>query len=232
MNTVVLVHGAWHGTWCWAEVVSRLDAVGVPHAEVELPFTGHDDDIAATRAALDGIDGPKVLVGHSYGGLVVSGAGEGRSDLAHLVYLCAVLVQSGETILEEFGRIPELPPSRVLEGMVIHDDGTSSIDPTLAVPAFYALSPQDAAREAVARLRPMNAESFGATCQGAPWRTVPSTYVLCEQDQAIPVQAQRRMSSHATSCITLDTDHSPFFSRPEDTARLLVDLAGRRVSRG
>lgn len=82
----------------------RLEAAGVPHTEVELPFTGHDDDIAATRTALHSIDGTKVLVGHSYGGLVISGAGAGRSDVAHLVYLCAFLVQPGETIVDDLAR--------------------------------------------------------------------------------------------------------------------------------
>ena len=225
MKTVVLVHGAWHGPWCWAKVTPPLEAAGVPHAEVELPFTGHDDDIAATRSALDSIDGMKVLVGHSYGGLVISGAGEGRSDVAHLVYLCAFLVQPGETILEELARVPDLPAAKVLDAIVGHDDGTSSIDPDHAVAAFYALSPPEAARDAIGWLRPMNGESVLSRCRGAPWRQIPSTYVLCEQDQAIPVEGQRHMATNTTNRIVLDTDHSPFLSRPEDTAHILISLA-------
>lgn len=225
VKAVVLVHGAWHGPWCWATVTQRLDAAGVPHAEVELPFTGHSDDIAATRTALDSIDGTKVLVGHSYGGLVISGAGDGRSDLAHLVYLCAFLVQPGETILDELARVPDLPAAKVLDAIVRHDDGTSSIDPNLAMGAFYEFSPPDPAREAIGRLRPMNDQSILSKCGGAPWMQIPSTYVLCAQDQAIPVEGQRRMARNATNSVVLDTDHSPFLSRPEDTARLLITLA-------
>jgi pimeloyl-ACP methyl ester carboxylesterase len=225
VKSVVLVHGGWHGPWCWAEVTRRLAAAGVRHAEVELPFTGHDDDIAATRAALDGIDGPKVLVGHSYGGLVISGAGDGRSDIAHLVYVCAFLVPPGESIVDELEKVPDLPTSKVLDAVVPHDDGTSTIDPDQAVEAFYALSPADAARDATGRLRPMNAESLVSACQAAPWMRVPSTYVLCARDQAIPVEGQRHMAKSATSAVVLDTDHSPFLSMPEETARILVDLA-------
>jgi pimeloyl-ACP methyl ester carboxylesterase len=225
VRTVVLVHGAWHGPWCWAKVTPRLAAAGVPHAEVELPFTGHDDDIAATRAALDRIDGTKVLVGHSYGGLVISGAGKGRSDVAQVVYLCAFLVQPGETIIDELARVPDLPTAKVLDAIVLHDDGTSSIDPDHAVAAFYSLSSTDAARDAIGRLRPMNAKSIFSRCQGAPWMQVPSTYVLCDQDQAIPVKGQRRMARSATNVVVLDTDHSPFLSMPEETARILVNLA-------
>jgi pimeloyl-ACP methyl ester carboxylesterase len=225
VKTVVLVHGAWHGPWCWSEVTPRLAAAGVPHEEVELPFTGHDDDIAATRAVLDRIDGTKVLVGHSYGGLVISGAETGRSDVAHVVYLCAFLVPPGKTIIDALAGVPDLPHAKVLDAIVPHDEGTSTIDPDHAVAAFYALSPPNAAREATGRLRPMNAESILSTCRGAPWTRVPSTYVLCAQDQAIPVEGQRHMARSATHVVVLDTDHSPFLSMPDETARLLIDLA-------
>jgi pimeloyl-ACP methyl ester carboxylesterase len=206
-------------------VTPHLEAAGVPHIEVELPFTGHDDDIAATRTALNSIDGTKVLVGHSYGGLVICGAGEGRSDVAYLVYLCAFLVQPGETILDELARVHDLPAAKVLDAIVTHDDGTSSIDPDHAVAAFYEHAPREAALDAIGRLRPMHAQSILSQCKGAPWRQIPSTYVLCEQDQAIPVEGQRRMARSATRSIELDTDHSPFLSMPDDIARILVNAA-------
>jgi pimeloyl-ACP methyl ester carboxylesterase len=225
VHTVILVHGAWHGRWCWERVTPLLDASGVSHAEVELPFTGHDDDVDATRALLDDIDGTKVLVGHSYGGLVISGAGQARDDLAHLVYLCAFLVQPGESVFDELGRVADLPSGKLLDAIARHDDGRSSINPDMAVAAFYAQSPPDAARQATARLRPMDGGSTLAKCKGAPWRHVPSTYVLCEQDQAIPVEGQRRMARHASNSVVLDTDHSPFLSMPDQTGRLLIDLA-------
>jgi pimeloyl-ACP methyl ester carboxylesterase len=225
VKTVVLVHGAWHGPWCWAMVTQHLEEAAIAHAEVELPFTGHDDDIAATRTALNSIDGTKVLVGHSYGGLVISGAGAGRSDVAHLVYLCAFLVQPGETILDELAQVPDLPAAKVLDAIVSHDDGTSSIDPDHAVAAFYALSPPDAARDAIGRLRPMHGRSILSKCKGAPWKQIPSTYIFCEQDQAIPVEGQRCMARSATGSIALDTDHSPFLSKPYEVARILVNVA-------
>lgn len=223
--TVVLVHGAWHGAWCWQAVTPLLDGASVPHLEVELPFTGPDDDVEAVRAALDDIDGTKVLVGHSYGGLVISGAGEGRSDLVHLVYLCAFMVQPGETIFDELLRVPDIPSGKLLGAIVSHDDGTSSVDPGQAIAAFYALSPLKAAREAVHRLRPMHGQSTLSPCKGAPWKRIPSTYVLCEHDQAIPIEGQRAMASKASRSITLPADHSPFLSMPDETAQLIVALA-------
>lgn len=225
VHTLVLVHGAWHGRWCWERVAPLLDDSGVSHAEVELPFTGHDDDVEATRAMLDSIEGTKVLVGHSYGGLVISGAGEARHDLAHVVYLCAFLVQPGETVFDELGRVADLPSGKMLDAIVRHDDGTSSIDPDMAGAAFYAQSPPDAARQASARLRPMDGGSTLAKCKGAPWRSVPSTYVLCDLDQAIPIEGQRRMARNTSRSVVFNTDHSPFLSLPEQTARLLIELA-------
>jgi pimeloyl-ACP methyl ester carboxylesterase len=192
---------------------------------VELPFTGHDEDIAATRTALDDIDGPKVLVGHSYGGLVVSGAGEGRSDIAHVVYLCAFLVEPGQTIFDEPARVPDLPDAKVLDATVRRDDGTWSIDPSHAPTAFYGCSPADAAREAVEQLRPIDDQSIGSKCKGAPWRQIPATYVLCTQDRAIPVEGRRRMARNAGNSIVLDADHSPFLSSPQETAQILLRLA-------
>lgn len=222
--TVCLVHGAWHGAWCWEHVATRLDDAGVAHVEVDLPFTGHDDDIAATRSALDEVAGPKVLVGHSYGGLVISGAGTGRDDIEHLIYVAAMMVAEGKTVFDDIAEVPDLPHARVLDAIRPHDDGTSSIDPELAREAFYLNCPREEADRAVARLRPM-VESTVSVSQGSPWLDVPSTYVLCEQDRAIPVEGQRHMARQATHTVTLDTDHSPFTSMPNETARILIDIA-------
>jgi pimeloyl-ACP methyl ester carboxylesterase len=135
------------------------------------------------------------------------------------------LVQPGESIFDELARVPDLPHAKVLDAIVGHDDGTSSIDPDHAVAALYGLSPREAARSAIEQLRPINGQSIGSKCKGAPWRQVPSTYVLCERDQAIPVEGQRRMATNATNSVVLDTDHSPFLSRPDDTARIIINVA-------
>jgi pimeloyl-ACP methyl ester carboxylesterase len=223
--TMVLVHGAWHGPWCWEEITQILDDRRVSHVEVDLPLTGHEHDVSATRAALDDIAGRKVLVGHSYGGLVISGAGATRSDLAHLVYVAAFMPAEGETVFDSLIRVTDLPHPVLLDAIRTHDDGTSSIDPDRAVEAFYDRCPPELAARAVERLRPMEAASTGAPCLATPWTDVPSTYVLCERDRAIPIEGQRSMAAHAANTVTLDTDHSPFLSMPAETAQLLIDIA-------
>ena len=225
MVAVVLVHGAWHGASCWDLVSQRLTASRVDHIAVELPLTGHDDDVEALRAALDRVDGRKILVGHSYGGLVISDAGEGRTDLDHLLYVCAFMVDPGSTVFDALGQVPDLSESKLLGAIETHADGTSTIDPDRAVAAFYHRCPAELTDGLVARLRPMAAASTGATCQGSPWTEVPSTYLVCEQDRAIPVEGQRLMARNATRTVVFDTDHSPFVSMPTETAALIAELA-------
>ncbi|MHB8467660.1 MAG: alpha/beta fold hydrolase, partial [Acidimicrobiales bacterium] len=102
--TAVLVHGAWHGAWCWERVAAALANVGVPTLAVDLPGHGADPgpltdlhgDAERVRQVLDAVDGPVVLVGHSYGGVVITEAGDHRG-VSHLVYLCALALDGHET---------------------------------------------------------------------------------------------------------------------------------------
>lgn len=222
MTTAVLVHGAWHAAWCWDHLVVELDAAGVAHRSLDLPLTGHSDDIAAVAALLDEVDGSKVLVGHSYGGLVISGAAAGRTDIDHLVYVCAFMVDVGKTVLDE---LADIDPPKLFGALRTADDGRSYVDPDGAIAAFYAESPPDLAAAAVQRLRPMDPRSTTHVSSGAPWEEMPSTYILCERDEAIPAAAQRRMAARAGTVVSLDTDHSPFLSRVRDTAQVIVDVA-------
>ncbi|MEZ5243901.1 MAG: alpha/beta hydrolase [Acidimicrobiales bacterium] len=222
MTTVVLVHGAWHGAWCWEHLLPHLDRAGLAHVAVDLPLTGHLDDVGCVRDTLDALDGPKVLVGHSYGGLVISGAAEGRDDISHLVYVCAFLFEKGHTVADELtGQIP----TPIVDAMQWLPDGRSAIIPEKATAAFFAHCPTELAEAAIERLRAMDASSTAHECLGDPWRSTPSTYVVCEQDQAISADAQHRMATRAGRVVSLDTDHSPFVSAIEETAAVIVRAA-------
>ncbi len=96
MAKVVLVHGAWHGAWCWDGVVAQLDQLGVQSVAVELPFTGFADDVAAARSEIDAAEPGAVVVGHSYGGVVITQAAAGASHVRHLVYVAAFMTDIGE----------------------------------------------------------------------------------------------------------------------------------------
>jgi pimeloyl-ACP methyl ester carboxylesterase len=220
---ILLVHGAWHGPWNWQQVEHRLTAMGwqvqiadLPSvARREGPHFGLHDDAAIIRQQIADIDGPVVVVAHSYGGVAVS---EGAADLPnvrHIIYLAAFQLDVGESILEACGGEPP-------DWWDINGDGVMPLRPHRV---FYAdLAPEDSAR-AIAQLRPQSLAAFTETQEAAAWRTAPSTYVVCEQDRAIPLPAQEQMSARATSVRRLCSSHSPFLSMPDDVARLIAEVS-------
>ena len=230
--TVVLVHGAWHGAWCWQPVVDRLEAAGVPVVAIDLP--GHGDDRRpltdlhghgdAVRAALDRIDGPVLLVGHSFGGAAITDAGT-HPAVRHLVYVTAFCIDTHETVM---ANDLEGGAGTVLEQAIRFEaDGTITVDPDVAVEAFYADCDPAHAADAVARLEPEHAAGFGQSPRVAAWRERPSTFVLCTDDRAVMPALQRNLAARCDDVVELDASHSPFESRPDELAALLVDLATR-----
>jgi pimeloyl-ACP methyl ester carboxylesterase len=226
VTTVVLVHGAFHGAWCWEPVRTILDARGVASVAPDLPLVGTDVDADTVRATLDVVEGPIVLCGHSYGGMVISRAASGRDDVDRLVYLCALQLADDAEIAAS------IRPTMLMQHLVNGDDGSVSIDLEHAAECFYHDVDADAAAAAVARLRPMplgvgtDAEPGGEI--GPPaWTHIPSTYVVCTDDRALHPDTQREMARHAVDVIEWDTSHSPMLSQPEQVAELLATLAAQ-----
>jgi pimeloyl-ACP methyl ester carboxylesterase len=210
---IVLVHGAWHGSWCWDLLRRELAALGRPSHVVDLPSMtgpahGLDADAKVIREKVDSIDGPVLLVGHSYGGIPTSQAAVGARNIARLVYLAAFMLDDGQPSGADVPADVELLPP-----------------PDDAIDMLYADVPADLARDAVSRLRPLSAQATRDLQAGAGWREIPSTYVRCERDKAVPPAAQEQMSRQATEIRRLDADHSPFLSMPAELAALLEELA-------
>src|SRR6185312_6522197 len=169
VSTFVLVHGAGHGAWCWERTERDLRAEGHTTVSVDLPLTSLADDAATVRACLDAVNEPAILVGHSYGGLVISEAAGGRSDVAQMVYVAAVMVGADESVLDLAG---EYPPTLLIERMEYTPDGFMVFSPETAVACFYNESPPEAARAASLRMRPTAAVGMTASPGADPWRTV------------------------------------------------------------
>lgn len=220
MTPVVLVPGSFHGPWCWWRVAEGLAAAGVPVTAVELPFTGLSADAAAASAALDATAGPFVICAHSYGGMVMSTAASGRADVAHLVYLCALQTDIGESF------VPYITdyPSMLLSSVQVTDRGRMP-DLDQVEEMFYADCQASDIALAKECIRPMNADRSAVVEVEPAWKHLPSTYVVCTEDRALHPDAQRIFAARATRSVTWKSGHSPFFSRPELVVGLLAGLA-------
>ena len=212
--TYLLVHGAWHGAWCWDAVRAELpDAVAIDLPSNHVDGAGFTDDVAAVRAALDGMT-DVVLCGHSYGGAVITEAGA-HDSVRHLVYLCAFVPDVGETAAGLSGT-PGFEPSTLTSGMTFEGD-VLVVAPDVAREAFYA----DCDDAPVDRLVPHPMRAFMVEPAAAAWRDKPSTYVVCTQDQAIQPDLQRQMAARCTTTVELDASHSPMLSMPARVAEIL-----------
>jgi pimeloyl-ACP methyl ester carboxylesterase len=213
--TVVLVHGAWHGPWAWSEVERRLAGEGVDVVTVDLPSVGEDTsalgdldaDAEAVRAAIDAVDGPVVVVAHSYGGAPTTQGAAGAGNVAHIVYLTAFMLDEGESL---FGLVGEVAP----DWWQVSDDG-ESLMPGRPEEIFFNDVPSDATRAAVGQLAPQSMAAVKAPVRAVAWRDVPTTYVICDRDNAIPVPAQEMLAGRADNVTRLDASHSPFLSQPD-----------------
>lgn len=233
---VVLVHGAWHGAWCWSALQADLDRRGVPSIAIDLP--GHGASTAPltdlhgdARGVVDvlevlrrrGIEQP-VLVGHSYGGAVITQAAAWHPHLSHLVYLAAFAPNDGESVMSA---LLSFPPAKVglQAAMVGRDDGTSVLDPILAKSALYGDCDPVAADAALARLSPQPNATMSQAVVGSPRDSIASTYLLCTRDDSVHPDHQAIMAERCRSTVRIETDHSPFLSRVSETADLLEGIA-------
>lgn len=219
--TAVLVHGLWHGAWCWEPVIARLRALCIPAIAPDLPMRSLTEDTAVLSDLLDEVVGDSVLVGHSYGGAVITAAGN-HPGVARLVYLAAFLLDAGESVSRVApGHV--VAPTRLAAALRVSADGQDvSIDPDLAVGLLYNRTPVAIAAAALGRLRPVSRAVFGERPARTAWRDVPSTYVVCTDDRTVAPELQRVMARRAGETYEWDSDHSPNLSRPDEVAELLA----------
>ena len=236
--TVVLVHGAWHGAWCFERVLDRLADAGIAAIAVDLPGHGADrgslgdlhTDSARVRAVLDSIEGACLLLGHSYGGAVITEAGV-HPAVRHLVYLTAFALDEGESCMaaavEESAELDLSHEGRpnLVEAFVWNDDGTITLTPDGAAACLFQDCDAETTAWAVERLGPQPGVTFGDIPAAIAWRERPSTYVVCTDDAAVHPELQRAMARRCTETVEWPTSHSPFLSAPERVADLAAGLA-------
>jgi pimeloyl-ACP methyl ester carboxylesterase len=215
MARVVLVHGAWHGAWCWDGVVAELDEMGVECDAVELPLTGFGDDVAVARAAIAAAGPGTVVVGHSYGGAVITQAASGLENVERLVYLAAFMTDVDEEQTSFLEGSPLLASLEMVPGGI-------AVDPARVHELFFGDSEDSVVAEIIPRLRPMGTDADPGPTDEPAWKRRSSTYVVCTADAALPPSSQRTMASRANDVVEWPTDHSPFLTRPRDLAELIA----------
>lgn len=235
MSRFVLVHGAWHGAWCWEKVVPLLAARGHDVRAIDLPGhgddpappgkVGFDDYMARMGLVLAERGEPPILVGHSLGGAVITGAADRWPErIRALVYLCAILPDAPDAMSRFRGTDALMAAVRP-----VPDGSVLELDPAVVRDVFYHdCSDADAAR-AAARLRPQPGGGRQMTFELAPERMgrLPRHYIECTEDHAIDIAAQREMYRRMPCTVhTLPASHSPFYSMPQRLADVLVASSG------
>jgi pimeloyl-ACP methyl ester carboxylesterase len=235
--TIVLEHGAFADAASWDGVVKRLQLAGYPVVAAANPLRGPANDAAHLRSVVAHIDGPVVLVGHSYGGTVISQAAAGLEDkVKALVYIAAFLPDSGESSLGLTNKFPGSTLGQAIDSVnYTLPDGSQGADVYIKPDKFHqqfaADVPAGRARLMAAGQRPVAAAALEERSTRAAWRTIPSWSLVTTEDRNIPVAAQRFMSARAHAHTTeIDASHAVSVSRPDAVTRI-VEKAARTVQR-
>ena len=237
MSTYLLIHGAWHGGWCWRKVVPLLEAKGHRVLAPDLP--GHGEDITATatvtlKSYTDRVceiataqTEPVILVGHSMGGVAITQAAENcPKQIAALVYVCAFLPRNGDSLMTwaSQDQASMVNPSTTEP----RADGALEFKREHRLEAFYGNCAEQDVAFAQSRLVAQSGAPLGTPVETTAerWGRIPRYYIECARDRAITLNLQREMQKHSPcrQTFSIDTDHSPFFSTPEQRADIFLRI--------
>jgi pimeloyl-ACP methyl ester carboxylesterase len=223
---VLLVHGAFADGSSWSGVTKRLQRDGYTVRAVQLREQSLADDAALVRHAIGQIPRPLVVVGHSYGGIVISEATPGAANVVGLVYVAAFALDQGESIQSVTA---PYPPAPALKHLIVDDQGSATLDPADFVQHFAADLPHDEARALEAAQHPISLSILGTPAKVPGWKTIPSFYQVSTNDEAIDPKLQRffakRMGAHT---IEIAASHVSLVSKPGAVADLIERAAGRQ----
>ena len=233
--TIVLVHGAFAESASWNNVIDSLAGSGHPVIAAANPLRGPAADAAAVADLIRTIDGPVVLVAHSYGGMVISNVPADAGQITGLVYVCAFAPEPGDTCNALAARFPGSTLGETLRP-VPRSDGTTDL--YISAERFHAQFCADVPAPQAARMaatqRPATLEALTEPSGGQPlWRELPSSFVIGEQDHTIPAELQRFMAKRAGARRVLEipgASHAAAVSHPAETAGVILTAAALPVT--
>lgn len=230
--TVVLVHGGWADASGWSAEIANLQQEGYSVIAPAVPLRGLASDAAYIRSVLQSIEGPIVLVGHSYGGAVITNAAIGVPSVKALVFISAFAPEEGDTLAALVNKNPgtQIGPSTLIERPYPLVDGGTGVDlyikPEAFRDAFAGDLPVATTRLMQAGQRPFSVAAFTEASGTPAWKTIPSWYLVSTQDHAIPPATQRFMAERANAhTIEIAASHVPMISQPRATTDLIVGAA-------
>jgi pimeloyl-ACP methyl ester carboxylesterase len=228
LRNVVLVHGGFVDGSGWQGVYASLSRDGFRVSVVQNPTLSLDGDAQATRQIIDAQDGPVVLVGHSYGGAVITEAGT-DPNVAALVYVCAFAPDKGESVGSLIAGFPADGPQPPI---LPPRDGFLFLDRDKFHASFAADLPADQAAFMADAQVPWNVAAPAAAITEASWRTKPSWYLVTTEDRMIPPPAQRTMAERIGATVSeVTASHSVYVSQPETVATLIAQAAAGAADR-
>ena len=227
MTTFALVHGAWHGAWCWDLLAKELEDRGHRAVAMDLPCedlnAGTMEYADAVIAALHAVDDDVVVVGHSLAGLTIPVVAM-RRPVRRQVYLCALLRAPGLSMADRSEDNADMGPPDFGASVTRHDDGSTSVPRDAALQFLYQDCPREQADAAAARLRRQAGVLWEEAAPYAEWPDTEYSYILCRDDRAISPAWSRREAQVLLGLtpVELEGSHSPMLSRPAELADLLT----------
>ncbi|MEZ0188497.1 alpha/beta fold hydrolase [Ralstonia solanacearum] len=217
--TVVLVHGAFADGSAWNKVIPILQEKGLKVVAVQNPLTSLADDVAATRRVLDMQTGPVVLVGHSWGGAVITEAGQ-HDSVKSLVYVAAFTPSEGQSVAD---LTKDYPTPSGFAHIVADKEGFLTLSPEGVEKHLAQDLPAEETKLMAATQGPVCAKNFEQKVAAAAWKTKPSWYIVSEQDHMIQPALQAAMATKISAhVLSLPAGHAPHLSRPAEVANVIL----------
>ena len=221
--SIVLVHGAFADASSWSKIIPILERDGYYVTAVQIPLTSLPDDIATTKRVLDAQKGAVVIVGHSYGGAVITGAAAGAKNVKSLVYVAAFAPDDNEPLAAAGSKFA----APALNAALAPDSaGFLYVDRAKFHEDFCEDVPAAEARVMAAAQKPLAGSAFGASVPVAAWKTIPTWYIVAKNDRAINPDLERFYAKRANAkTIEIASSHVPFLSHPQSVAKVIEDAA-------
>ena len=227
--TVVLVHGAFADGSSWAKLIPILEDDGYPVIAVQNPLTSLADDVATTKRVIDAQKGPVVVVGHSYGGAVITAAAAGATNVKALVYVAAFAPEVDEVLAAPGAKYA---PPALSSALVPDSAGFLYVDRAKFHDVICRDVPATDARVIAAAQKPVNGSVFTASVPGGAWKTIPSWYIVASEDHAINPELERFYAKRIGATTTeIKSSHVPFVSHPKEVAKVIEAAAAASQTR-